>query len=272
MLSLIMDDGRIELVIEGLPENDGKVHLRTLISEIQSLSITLNKLDREASNGKGGSVFEVVAMSYASPYRIAVLPTPLPDVEFTGPLVIKALSNLSTALISKADLNQFDSEVLGAIRALAKPVGKTVKAVNLRFGGAVFDMNARIVARIDEALAVDEECEGFIEGMLEQINLHDGVNIFHIYPEVGPNKVACHFPVRLVEEAVAAVGRRVEIFGTLRYRAGVNFPYQVAVADIDAHPPNHELPDWDDVRGRAPDCTGDLSSEDFIRELRDGWS
>lgn len=31
------------------------------------------------------------------------------------------------------------------------------------------------------------------------------------------------------------------------------------------------LPDWDDLRGLAPDATGTLSSEDFVRELRDGW-
>lgn len=32
-----------------------------------------------------------------------------------------------------------------------------------------------------------------------------------------------------------------------------------------------QLPDWDDLRAVAPDATGDLSSEDFVRELRDGW-
>ena len=117
----------------------------------------------------------------------------------------------------------------------------------------------------------DDECSGSIEGMLEQINLHDGANIFHIYPDVGPRKVTCHFPARLIDDAVAAVGRRVEIFGTLKYRAGASFPHQVSVTDIEAYPPEDELPDWDDIRGRAPDATGDLSSEAFVRELRDGW-
>lgn len=32
-----------------------------------------------------------------------------------------------------------------------------------------------------------------------------------------------------------------------------------------------DAPDWDDLRGRAPDATGDLSSEAFVRELRSGW-
>lgn len=29
--------------------------------------------------------------------------------------------------------------------------------------------------------------------------------------------------------------------------------------------------DWDDVRGMAPDATGELSSEAFVRQMRDGW-
>lgn len=33
----------------------------------------------------------------------------------------------------------------------------------------------------------------------------------------------------------------------------------------------NDSPDWEDLRGRAPDATGDLSSEAFIRKLRDSW-
>lgn len=34
---------------------------------------------------------------------------------------------------------------------------------------------------------------------------------------------------------------------------------------------NDNLPDWDDLCGVAPDATGDLSSEEFIRRQRDEW-
>jgi len=266
-----MDDERIELVMEGLPEQGGKVALSTLVSGIQSLSAVLNRLDRDAGDGKSGSSFEVVAMSYASPYRIAVEPRPIPNALFTGPLVVAALGNVSTALVSKGDLDQFDSDVLEPIRALARPVGKTVKNVSLRIGNTILEMNARIVARIDEALAVEDECEGYIEGMLEQINLHGGANTFHIFPEVGPKKVSCHFPPGLIDDAVAAVGRRVEVTGTLKYRAGALFPHEISVAGVEAYPPDADLADWEDLRGRAPDATGALSSEAFIREQRDAW-
>ncbi len=266
-----MKDGRIELVIEGLPEKDGKVLLSTLISGIQSLSTVLSRLDRDVGDGKSGSAFEVVALSYASPYKIAIEPKPLPNKDFTGILVVAALERVSAALMSKDKLDEFDSDVLEPIRALAKPVGRTVKNVILRVGQTTIDMNARIVARIDEALSVEDECDGFIEGMLEQINLHGGANTFHIFPEIGPKKVSCHFPPALIDEAVAAVGRRVEVTGVLKYRAGASFPHEISVTGVEAFPPDAELADWEDLRGRAPDATGDLSSETFIRELRDAW-
>jgi hypothetical protein len=139
------------------------------------------------------------------------------------------------------------------------------------FNDHQFDLTERIELRIDEALSIDEESEGSLEGMLDQINVHLGANTFHIYPEIGPRKVTCNFPARLFDNAVSAVGRRVEISGTLRYRSGARFAHQIAVTQIDAFPTDVELPEWEDLRGRAPDATGALTSEDFVRELRDAW-
>ena len=68
------------------------------------------------------------------------------------------------------------------------------------------------------------------------------------------------------------MGRRVEVFGTLSYRAAAPFPHQVSVSAIEVFPPESELPDWEDLQGRAPDATGALPSEAFVRELRDAWS
>jgi hypothetical protein len=75
----------------------------------------------------------------------------------------------------------------------------------------------------------------------------------------------------LLDDAIYAVGRRVEVTGTMKYRQGASFPHAIAVTAIDSFPPDDELPDWDDLRGRAPDATGALSSEAFVRELRNAW-
>ena len=201
--------------------------------------------------------------------RVVLEPKQLSAQPYTGGAVVARLKHLADTLARDESLTGFDADLLEDIRALARPVGRAVKSTTLIFNGSVLDLTPQIATRVDAALAVADECEGSVEGMLEQINVHRGANTFHIYPEVGARKVTCHFSPRLYEDAVAAVGRRVEVFGTLRYRVAAPFPHQIAVSGIETFPPERELPDWEDLRGRAPDATGTLSSEAFVRELRD---
>ncbi len=264
-------DDRITLIIEGLPEDDGQVRLAAFMSQLQNLSATISKLDRDANHGRAASYFRIAELSYSSPVRVVIEPKQLPKAPYAGHLVIESLGRIVEALENGHDLTQVDADVLEDIRGLVRPVGKTVKNATLIFNDHRLDLTERVGIKIDEALAIDEECDGSLEGMLDQINVHLGANTFHIYPEVGGRKVTCHFPSRLFDDAVSAVGRRVEVSGTLHYRAGATFPHQISVTSIDAFPPEYELPDWEDLRGRAPNATGGLSSEAFVRELRNEW-
>ncbi|MGA7788028.1 MAG: hypothetical protein WCA56_07675 [Xanthobacteraceae bacterium] len=265
------EDDRITLIIEGLPEDDGQVRLGVFLSQLQNFSATLTKLDREANNGKTATVFRIAELSYRSPIRVVLEPQARRKQPYVGPAILESLGRVTAALTNGHDLAGLDADLLEDIRRLTQPVGKTVKNAAFVFKGQTFSLTQEVGSKVDIALAIDEECEGSVEGRLEQINVHQGANVFHIYPEVGLSKVTCKFPGRLYDDAVAAVGRRVEVSGTLHYRVGASFAHQIAVSHIEALPPESELPDWDDMRGRAPNATGSLSSEDFVRELRDGW-
>jgi hypothetical protein len=271
VVRFMADDDRITLIIEGLPEDEGQVRLGVFMSQLQSLSATIAKLDREANDGKPATYYRIAELSYSSPVRVVLEPQPLPRHHYAGGAIIQSLMRVTSAVEEGSDLSGLDADLLEDIRALTRPVGRTVKSAALVFKNRTFDLTQKITSTVDEALAVDEECDGTIEGMLEQINLHHGANVFYIYPEIGPRKITCHFPARLYDDAISAVGRRVEVSGALHYRVGAIFPHQVAVTQIDAFPPDSELPDWEDLRGRAPDITGGLSSEAFVRELRSGW-
>lgn len=265
------DEDRITLIIEGLPEDKGRVRLGAFMNQLQNLNATIAKLDREANQGKAATIYKIAELSYKSPIRVVLEPEALPKHPYVGHAIIESLGRVTNALEDGGDLSGMDADLLEDIRGLARPVGKTVANVTLLFNDHRFDLTPKIVSQVDRALEVEEECEGAIEGRLEQINLHDGANVFHIYPNAGPRKITCHFPPGLIDDAVSAVGRTVEVFGSLRYRGGASFPHQVRVTQVEAFPPEYELPDWDDLRGMAPDATGDLSSEAFIRGLRDGW-
>jgi hypothetical protein len=265
------ENERITLVVEGLTADEGLVRFGAFLTTLQRFSATLNKLDRDANDGKVGNEFEVSAVSYASPLTIVLEPRPVGRRPDSAHLIIASLNRVSDAIRTGGDLLEFDADLLEDIRGLAQPVGKQVKSVAVLFDGSRLDLTPQLATRVDRALAVTDECEGSIEGMLEQINIHAGANTFHIYPDVGPRKLTCYFPVKLYDDAVSAVGRKVEVTGTLQYRARADWPHMIAVREIEAFPPESQLPDWDDLRGRAPDATGGLPSEVFVREMRDGW-
>ncbi len=264
------DDDRITLVIEGFPEDDGQVRLTAFTAQLQKLSATLIRLDKEA-HAKATTYYRIAALSYASPVRVELEPQPMITNRYFGAVLVDSLQRVTSVIEHGGDLSGLDVDLLEDFRDLTRPVGRTVKSAALIFRGYNFELTQKIFSDVEKALAVEEECYGSIEGMLEQINLHDGANVFHIYPEIGPRKITCHFPSRLIDDAVTALGRRVEITGTLRYRAGAIFPHQVAVTEIKTYSLEIELPDWEDIRGRAPNATGEMSSEAFVRELRDAW-
>ncbi len=212
------EDDRITLIVEGLPEDEGQVRLGAFMSQLQNLSATIAKLDREANDGKQATQYRIAELSYKSPVRVVIEPHILPKQPYMGHAIIESLGRVTHALQNGGDLSGLDADLLEDIRGLAKPVGKSVASVRLVFNDHTFDVTPKIAAKVDEALAVDDECEGAIDGMLEQINLHHGANVFYIYPAVGPRKLTCHFPAKLFDDAVAAVGKRVEVFGTLHYR------------------------------------------------------
>ncbi len=190
------NEDRITLIIEGLPEDDGQVRLGAFMSQLQNLSATITKLDREVNNGKMATYFRIAELSYSSPVRVVLEPQPLPRHPYAGAAIIASLERVTAALENGKDLSGIDADLLEDIRNLTRPVGKTVKSAALIFRDWSFDLTPVITSKVDAALAVDEECEGTLEGMLEQINLHHGANVFYIYPEVGPRKVSCHFPAR----------------------------------------------------------------------------
>lgn len=55
----------------------------------------------------------------------------------------------------------------------------------------------------------------------------------------------------------------------VRRRAYIEQGFMLGLAAVTEH--QWTRVDWEDLRGCAPDATGNLSSEAFVRQLRDEW-
>ncbi len=71
-----------------------------------------------------------------------------------------------------------------------------------------------------------------------------------------------------MNNAIAGINHYVNVKGALRYKRRDKFPYAVNDAEIEVYPDEQKLPSIFDLKGIAPDATGDLKSEDFVRKLR----
>jgi hypothetical protein len=117
----------------------------------------------------------------------------------------------------------------------------------------------------------NDNCVFSYEGELKQINLHNGISYFYIYPYGLPKKIKCNFPQELSDIAIEGIGRKVCITGEAVYTKNQQFPHAINVKEIDVYPPEIDLPTWEDLLGIAPNATGELLSEEFVRSLRNEW-
>ncbi len=262
-----MDD-TIELTIEGLVSEDGHVRLSDFLSQLSALRNALQQMEGLAGSGKQ-AYYRVVALRHDSPATVVLERVALRQRAFTRSAIPALLGAVQE--IASGEVINPDRKLLASIKALSKPVGKTVRSTRVRWGDLVEHFTPDLNIKVQSLLAPESTAMGSIAGMLERINFHASANRFHVYPLLGPKRVACLFPARLTDLAEQAVNRYVTVRGELRYRSGAKFPHEVDVSSIEVMPPEEDLPRLSELRGDAPDATSGLSAEEFVWKVRDEW-
>lgn len=266
-----MAQHRIVLTVEGMPRDNGQVRLDAFVDELTRLHAALARLDKTISKGKRNCHFAIVGLSYASPTTTEIEVRVNPRSIDNRIQIYNQFSGLIDAVERDEIPFNVDYALLEDIKGLASPVGVKFNTASLKINSKTYSLTEHLAKRIDAYLAEQEECFSTVEGMLEKINVHDEANNFTVYPDIGPSRISCHFVPDLIDVAVSAIRRRVAISGIAKFRKQSPYPHHIDVNHIEIFSPEDELPFFDDLRGIAPDATGSLSSEEFIRELRNGW-
>lgn len=268
-----MTSYRVKLVVEGLDSDDGHVRLDVFVSELQKLQTALGRADARVSNGKRCSYFAVVGLSHNSPATVELEARVAPSSKRDCRASAMALLAQAIESVQRGEFTEeSDYELLNDIKELSTPVGETLKTARLLIDGKAYVFSETIAEAITTFQAEQEECLTTVEGMLERVNVHDDKNLFTIYPDVGPPRITCRLPERLAEKGIGAIRRRVAVSGVARFRKFAPFPHEIVADDIDVYDVDSELPSFADLLGMAPNATGDLSSEDFVRRARNEWN
>jgi hypothetical protein len=265
-----MSDTPIKIELGGVESQDGYLRLGIFVQQLQFFSALLKEVDLAVSRKKT-TYYRVVNMTLSSPAEIWLEPVQIYKKIDNRHIIIKRFFEELNSIKENATVSSDISRTfLESLKAIANPLGKEVGSVKLKTDNYSVEIDKPLRANVDILLAPEIYSWGSVEGVLEAINLHNK-NEFRIYPIVGAKVVICNFPQNKREDAKKGLEKLVSVTGKITYRNKEKFPHKIDVEDIVTYPPENELPHFSDLRGAAPNATGKLSSEKFVRKLRDEW-
>ncbi len=262
---------RITIQLKGDPSDDEHLRLSDFISQLEAIRGALNRVEEHITDSDKRSVYyRVVDLRHTSPATIVLDAVPTDDSkdDLTSLVVDKFVGGIK---LIKQGISPpgFTYDVLESFKKIAEPLRKRVSELSITTDGEAVEVTKEIEADIEKIVGPDEITRGSVSGTLEYFNVHAGANLFRIYPVIGPKKVECHFPTDLLSKALAGVTKYVNVEGELRYKRNEPFAYAITVRDIEIFPDDEQLPSILDLRGIAPHATGNLTSEEFVRSIRD---
>ena len=263
-----MED-QITIAMEGMPDTE-YISLSDFQSELRLFSSLLSRADREVT-GRRTYKFQVVGLSQESPASVTIRAFSEEKQKVPASAVIERFIKTTEQIRAGEVYEDLGYEFLRDLRDMSDPVGERLESLVLRTDSASVPLDIDFSANVQKLLSTEDECLGDMEGTLEQINIHAGANTFRIYPAAGPSSVLCRFKMADLEIAKEAIGREIRVFGNLLYRPYSVWPHEIRVMEMETYLPEAELPTFEDIQGIAPNATDDLTSEEFIARLRDGW-
>jgi hypothetical protein len=105
----------------------------------------------------------------------------------------------------------------------------------------------RSVAHVAELLREISTDYGSIEGRLQVASERRGLH-FIVYEPVWDKPIRCDIPDNMLEDALRWFGKRIEVYGLIRYRRDGS-PSSIKVEDMIPFPSKVELPSASEVRG-----------------------
>lgn len=265
-----MNDGRLKVTLKGDEADDG-LRLSDLIDQLDAIKQVLNHIDKRVSGRKSpGLYYRITALSMNSPVTIEVEAVSKQKTQNYGPQVVSRFGSDIQKVINGQRPKDADIDLLESYKMLVQPQKRHVSQFIFQIDGEQIDVPRSLDAKIDLILGPDQVEQGSIVGSLDVLDIHNGKNLFKVYPVVGPSSVKCHFGKGMFKEAVSGIDHFVEISGELFYKKAEKFPHFMEVDRIEVLPEQSDLPKLSSLRGLAKDAYGGLSSTDYVDKIRNG--
>ena len=265
-----MNDGRFLVTLKGDEADDG-LRLSDLIDQLDAIKQVLNHIDKRISGRKSpGLYYRITGLSMNSPATIEIEAVSKQAEKNYGPQVVSRFGNDIQQVISGRRPKDADIDLLESYKLLVQPQKRHVSQFLFAFDGRQIDVPKSLEAKVDLILGPDQVELGSIVGSLDVLDVHNGKNLFKVYPVVGPASVKCHFAKGMFKEAIAGIDHFVKIHGELHFKKAEKFPHFMEVDRIEVLPEQSDLPKLSAMRGIARDAYDGLSSTDYVEKIRNG--
>lgn len=141
----------------------------------------------------------------------------------------------------------FTERALKGMRAIAKYAGSDIRP-RLWTDFKPIELTPRTVATVNELIEGNVFEEGTsVEGRLQTVSERDGFR-FVLYDSLWDYPIRCNIKVEDRDRVMKAFGKRVEVYGTVRYRKDGR-PTAITADDFIVFPEPNDLPKARDVEG-----------------------
>jgi hypothetical protein len=243
------------------------VSAASFVAIVQNTLASLREVDKEISEQRFGSLeWQIKDVSYNSPLTLTLIgESKVEDLDVELDVIEAYIDGLRQIDTSPDRVPEFFTyDALRSAKNLVSVLNDGVERV--LFSAPTRDEVAptqRVAANVDDLTRTYEELTSF-EGKLESATIH-GRNRFYIW-DAFDGRISCRFSRERLDEVRELFGHRVSVYGKARF-SRTGRPLSIEVLDLKRLRNQDELPQPRDFIGVS--ITGDLSSEEYVRRIRD---
>jgi hypothetical protein len=262
----------LTIQLEGSLDDQGNVRLEEFLEELSAIKAALKQTERIVVGQQNTVYYRVIDLTHSSPstVRIEAVAHRKENQQIPRRIIRRFSTSLRMIQRRHRAPRDFDLDALEAFRNIGNPLNKHIRKVTITEDEK--HRKAAINQDYDNALkriiGYDQKERGSMMGKMEALNVHLNNNTFIIFPTVGPKKVTCKFRGDLRDTVLKYAGSYVRADGLIISKSQSKFPHAMEVTMLEAFPAA-EATRLSDIRGLAPNATGGIRAEEFIRNLRD---
>ena len=275
----IMNGGtgkQITWTVEGLDRENGHVRADEFLDKVDHLLSALNGIDKMVSDAAQPTLYyRIVALSHSSPISITLEPVIKPRVtnpprDYIAVRHDRFFKELEQPIGTSLFSDDVDDALLEDFRDLATGRGQSFQSAVISNQEEKIPIDETFEANVTKMLGEEYTSYGWVEGKLEALNVHGRARRVWLYPAVGPQRICCDFLPGTRTQLLEAADKFVRAQGWKHFRPQSLYPFRVKVMEFEVMD-SDEQSTLRDLRGIAPQATGEGTSVDFVRSLRDEW-